>query len=106
MGTPVKIAVIGAGSAVFSLGLIRDLCLQESLSGSTVSFVDIDPERLEMIHRLAVRYADELGVALRCEKTIDRAAALQDAGFVINTAARGHADEEAERAVGNEHGYY
>ena len=106
MGSAVKIGVIGAGSAVFSLGLIRDLCLQESLRGSTVTFVDIDRERLEMIHRLAVRYAGELGVDLRFEKTADRAAALEGAQFVINTAARSHDDEEAERALGERHGYY
>lgn len=106
MGTAVKIGVVGAGSAVFSLGLIRDLCLQESLRGSTVSFVDIKAERLEMIHRLAVRYAAELGVDLRFEQTADRCAALRDADFVVNTAARSHDDEEAERAVGETHGYY
>jgi alpha-galactosidase len=106
VGTAVKIGVIGAGSAVFSLGLIRDLCLQESLWGSTVSFVDLDPERLEMIHRLATRYAAELGVDLRFEQAFDRTAALRDAQFVINTAARSHADEESDRAVGEQNGYY
>jgi alpha-galactosidase len=106
MGTAIKIGVIGAGSAVFSLGLIRDLCLQESLWGSAVTFMDIDPERLGMIHRLAARYAAELGVDLTFERTSDRRAALLDADFVINTAARGHDAEEAERAVGEKHGYY
>ena len=37
MGTSIKLGVIGAGSAQFSLGLVRDLCLQESLYGSTVT---------------------------------------------------------------------
>lgn len=106
MGTAIKIGVIGAGSAVFSLGLIRDLCLQESLWGSTVTFMDIDAERLEMIHRLATRYAAELGVDLTFERTTERQAALDGADFVINTAARGHDDEEAERAIGERHGYY
>jgi alpha-galactosidase len=106
MGTAVKIGVIGAGSAAFSLGLIRDLCLQESLWGSSVTFVDLDAERLEMIHRLATRYAAELGVDLRFERTVDRVGALRDAQFVINTAARSHADEEADRAVGERNGYY
>ena len=43
------IAIIGAGSAVFSLGLIRDLCLTERLHGSTVRLMDIDEERLRAI---------------------------------------------------------
>jgi alpha-galactosidase len=106
MGTAIKIGVIGAGSAVFSLGLIRDLCLQESLYGSAVTFMDVDPERLETIHRLARRYAAELGVDLRFEQTVERSAALHDADVVINTAARSHGDEEAERALGEKHGYY
>ena len=38
------IAIIGAGSAVFSLGLIRDLCLTERLHGSTVRLMDIDED--------------------------------------------------------------
>ena len=106
MGTAVKIGVIGAGSAVFSLGLVRDLCLKESLSGSTVTFMDVDQRRLEMIHRLASRYADELGADVRFEETLDRRVALREADFVINTAARGHDDEEAQRSVGEAHGYY
>ena len=43
------IAIIGAGSAVFSLGLIRDLCLTERLHGSTVRLMDIDEARLRAI---------------------------------------------------------
>ena len=65
MGTSVKIAVIGAGSATFSLALVKDLCLTEGLSDSLVSFMDVDAERLEMIHKLAGRYADELGAPLQ-----------------------------------------
>ena len=106
MGTAIKIGVIGAGSAQFSLGLIRDLCLQESLWGSTVTFMDIDGERLEMIHRLATRYAAELEVDLRFEHTSDQRVALQDADVVINTAAHSHDDEEADRALAESHGYY
>ena len=46
MATSVRISVIGAGSATFSLGLVKDLCLTENLKGSEVSFMDIDAERL------------------------------------------------------------
>ena len=87
MGTSVKIAVIGAGSATFSLALVKDLCLTEGLSDSLVSFMDVDPDRLAMIHKLAGRYADELGAPLTFESTTDRDAALRDADFVINTAS-------------------
>lgn len=43
----VKIVLIGAGSAVFSLSIIRDLCLTPNLKGSTVTFMDIDEARLK-----------------------------------------------------------
>lgn len=54
MPTAVKIGVVGAGSAVFSLGLVKDLCLTANLSGSEVSFMDVDPHRLEVVQALAV----------------------------------------------------
>ena len=50
-----KISIIGAGSVVFSLGLVKDLCLTDSLSGSHICFMDIDEGRLEMIHRSVYR---------------------------------------------------
>jgi alpha-galactosidase len=107
MSTPIKISVIGAGSAQFSLGLVKDLCLTEGLAGSQVSFMDINPERLEMIHKLAARYAAELGAELSFERTTDRAASLTDADFVINTAyVKGHHHERAMRDLTARHGYY
>jgi alpha-galactosidase len=87
----VKISIIGAGSAVFSLRLIIDLCLTPNLEGSTISFMDIDEGRLNAIHHLCQRYADEIGNRLILEKTTDRRASLKGADFVINTAlAAGH----------------
>lgn len=107
MSTAVRIAVVGAGSAQFSLGLVRDLCLTAGLRGSTVVFVDVDPQRLATVATLAVRYAAELGSDLRFEQTPDREQALVGADFVVNTAlAGGHGREEAERALLDEHGYH
>jgi alpha-galactosidase len=103
----VRISVIGAGSGVFSLGLVKDLCLTENLQDSEVSFMDVSPERLEIVHGLAVRYADELGTRMRFEKTLDRATSLRDADFVINTASpRSHHAQRRERELADEHGYY
>ena len=107
MGKAIKLGVIGAGSAQFSLGLVRDLCLQESLYGSTITFMDVDPARLDMITRLAERYVQELGIDLRFEKTLERERALREADFVLNTAlVGGHEPEEAGRRLAAEHGYY
>jgi len=38
MSTPVKVSVIGVGSAQSSLRLVRDLCMTDGLTGSQVSF--------------------------------------------------------------------
>ncbi len=51
--------------------------------------MDINAERLDMVYRLAVRYADEVNFDLRFEKTLDREVALTDADFVLNTASVG-----------------
>src|SRR5215211_2786559 len=107
MPTAIRISVIGAGSAQFSLGLVKDLCLTPGLSGSLVSFMDVDAERLEMIEKLARRYANELGSDLRFERTAERAAALHDANFVINTASvTSHHAQRAVRELTAKHGYY
>jgi len=86
---PVKISIIGAGSASFSLQMIRDICLTHNLEGSTVSFMDINPARLDAAYVLCQRYANELGVRLHLEKTLDRRESLKGADFVITTALSG-----------------
>ena len=107
MGTPIKIAVIGAGSAQFSLGLVKDICLTPSLAGSLVHFMDIDAGRLDMIRKLAARYSSELGSDLQINSTTDLYTALTDADFVINTAAvKSHHHQRAMRELTAKHGYY
>ncbi|RLF22416.1 MAG: alpha-glucosidase/alpha-galactosidase [Thermoprotei archaeon] len=102
----VKICIIGAGSAVFSLSLIRDICSTPNLEGSTISLMDINKERLDAVYALCRRYADEVGMRLRIEKTMDRKEALKDADFVINTAlAAGHHRLREGWSIARELGY-
>ena len=82
----IKISIVGAGSAVFSLGLIKDICLTPSLEGSTISFMDVNQERLDTVYALCKRYAEELGIKLNLEKTLDLKESINGADFVINTA--------------------
>lgn len=101
-----KISIIGAGSAVFSLGMIRDLCLTPNLAGSTVSFMDINEERLDAAHGLCQRYAAEIGIDLDLTKTTDRRESLEGAEFVINTAlVSGHRGMRDGWAIAKKHGY-
>ena len=101
-----RIVIIGAGSAMFSLSLIRDLCLTPTLAGSSVVFVDVDAQRLAGAHELCRRYAAELGVNLMLEQTTDRRAALRGADFVVNTAlVAGHRALRDGWAIARRHGY-
>lgn len=107
MPKPVRISVIGAGSATFSLGLVKDLCLTENLAGSQVSFMDIDAGRLKAVTQMAERYTNEIGSNLTFEQTTSRDDSLKNADFVINTAAaQSHYHQVDMRAVYAEHGYY
>ena len=107
MAHPVKIALVGAGSAQFSLALLRDLVLSDELNGSTVSLMDIDAGRLNSVRQLTERYVREVGADLEVESSDDLKVALTGADFVINTAlAGGHPAYEAERSLAEAHGYY
>ena len=103
-----KITIIGAGSVVFSLGLVKDLCLTGSLKGSKVCFMDINEERLDVVYRLAGRYAVDLSADLEFERTLDREEALREADFVINTATVTHNEYfmKRRRELTAEHGYF
>ncbi len=107
MPTPVKVALIGAGSATFAAGIVRDLCVNAGLHGSHVALMDVDGKRLAMTHRLAERLSDELDAGLTFSSTLDREEALQGAEFVLNTAqVGGHSWVEEQRALAEAHGYY
>jgi alpha-galactosidase len=105
--TSVKIAMIGAGSAQFSAGVVRDLCVTPGLAGSHVTLMDIDAKRLENVLHLASRLTEEIHAEISFSSTTERAQAIQGADFVINSAqAGGHSWVEAQRSLAEKHGYY
>lgn len=83
---PCKICIIGAGSAIFSLNLIKDICVNKHFENCTVSLMDVNEARLDAIYNLCIRYAQELGEKLNVVKTTDRREAMRDADFVLNVA--------------------
>lgn len=102
-----KITIVGAGSAVFWMSMLRDLTVMKSAPGSTISLVDIHQGRLDAVYDLAIRYAKEVGIDIHYEKTDDRRSALKDADFVMNTALYGgHDYAEKMKQIGEAHGYF
>ncbi len=85
-----KISLIGAGSAAFSMSLINDIVSTPGLADSAVCFMDINTERLETVYLLCKRYAEECGVRLDLSKTTDRKEAIAHADFIVNTALAAH----------------
>lgn len=102
-----KLSIIGAGSATFSLRLVGDLCKTKELSGSLVSLMDIDQDRLNAVYILARKYAEELGANLKFETTTSVEDAIKDSSFVVNTAlVGGHGYFEKVRQISEKYGYY
>ena len=102
-----KIVLIGAGSAVFSLSMIKDICLTPKLQGSTVCLVDLNEERLDTAYSLCERYAKELGMNLNITKTTNREEALVGAEYVVNTAlACNHQRMQDGLNIAKELGYH
>ncbi|MER7500292.1 alpha-glucosidase/alpha-galactosidase [Nonomuraea pusilla] len=79
-----KIVFVGAGSVVFTHGLLADLLAHPELHGITVALHDIDPERLAVAEAVARRIAAARGARPTVTATLDRRAALDGADFVIN----------------------
>jgi len=78
-----KIAMIGAGSLIFSARLMWDILTFPELSDSTIALMDIDEQRLGLIARLARKMVDQNRWKAKIESTIDRREALQGANYVI-----------------------
>jgi alpha-galactosidase len=86
------VCFVGAGSAVFTRQLLRDLFSYDDLGPLTLALHDIDAQRLDLardLAHLAARHHDR-DVVVRAEP--DRRAALEGADFVVNTVnVGGHA---------------
>ena len=84
-----KIVLIGAGSAAFGPATFIDLNLSERLAGSTITLVDIDTEKLQMVYEVLSEDNKKLGNKFNIESTPDREKALKGADFVINSTEHG-----------------
>ena len=79
-----KIAMIGAGSVVFSKNLTGDILSYPEFKHATLAYMDVDRERLEVAANLARKVAKTLDADPTIQATLDRRGALRGADFVIN----------------------
>jgi len=82
-----RIAILGAGSYVFTLGLLNDLLNRYPVPGSTLVLMDVDAEMAETMAAIARHMARELGIPVAVEATADRSIALTGADFVTTSVA-------------------
>ncbi|MEY4750221.1 MAG: hypothetical protein RIQ60_2435 [Pseudomonadota bacterium] len=80
-----KIALIGAGSTVFTRNLLGDVLAYPELAGAEIALHDIDAHRLGLSEKVAHRIADALGARPIISTSTNRRTALDGARFVINT---------------------
>lgn len=83
----VKICVIGAGSP-YTPELVERLSkMQEELPVNEIMLMDINENRLDIMHAFCIRYAKHLGFDVEITKTIDKKKAIYGSTF-INTQIR------------------
>src|SRR6266487_291644 len=80
----IKVALIGAGSVVFSKNLTGDILSFPEFKNATISYMDVDPDRLEVAANLGRKVAKAVGASPKIAATLDRREALDGADFVIN----------------------
>jgi alpha-galactosidase len=85
-----KIALIGAGSVVFTQNLVTDIFLFPELRDSQIALMDIDAERLKVAEHIVRQVVREKGGdEARVVATLDRHEAIRGANYVVNTVQVG-----------------
>jgi alpha-galactosidase len=88
----IKVVFVGAGSVVFSKNLTGDILSYPEFKDATFSYMDVDPQRLEVGAALCRKAARALGANPTIRATTDRREALDGADFVINMVQIGGFD--------------
>ena len=80
-----KIALIGAGSAIFARRLLTDIILYPELAQDLqIGLTDVDPERLAVAEKVAHHVLEQAGVHAPVQASVERKPALEGADYVIN----------------------
>jgi alpha-galactosidase len=103
----IKLVLIGAGSAVFTKGLVADMIQTADLAPWTLGLVDIDPEALETADGLCRRMVEATGADIAIEASTDRTAVMPGADAVVSTiGVGGRRAWEADVLIPREYGIY
>ena len=84
-----RIVLIGAGSAVFTRGLVADLILSPELGPWEIGLVDVDPSALAVAEGLTKRMVSARRAELRVEASTERRELLPGADVVVTTIGVG-----------------
>ena len=79
----IKMVYLGGGSSRAAGTMASFLEHGKEFAGSEVVLVDIDPDHLEVVRRIAQRIADVKGLDVTVSATTDRRAGLRDADAVL-----------------------
>jgi len=84
-----KIVLIGAGSAMFTQGLVADIIRSPDLGPWKLGLVDINSSALNVAEKLARRMVKARGANIEIEASTDRREILPEADVVVTTIAVG-----------------
>ena len=84
-----KFAFIGAGSFVFTRGLVRDILTFPAFSDATIALMDINKERLNWIKQAVEMIIEKGNYPAKVIATTNRKEALKDADGVLCTILAG-----------------
>ncbi len=84
-----KLVLIGAGSAMFTRGLVADLILSPQLGPYELALVDIDPDALAVAEGLARKLIDKRNADITLSASTDRRDVLAGADVVLVTIGVG-----------------
>ncbi|WP_226482647.1 alpha-galactosidase [Natrinema amylolyticum] len=100
-----NITFVGAGSVVFAKNLMTDLFSFEHLRDSTITLMDIDPQRLDRAAEVGETIVDYHDLPGEIRATTDRREALEGADYVFNMINVGGAEPfENEIRIPEEYG--
>jgi alpha-galactosidase len=82
---PIKVAILGAGSAVFARQLMADLLCTPGLDKGVFALVDVDARRLELAQAIGEKMVAHSGRRWEVQASGDRQELLPGCDYVINT---------------------